>query len=610
VTGIRRRGVLRLPLAAALFAAALFAALLTSSATAAAPGDAAAASTDAAAAATPADCPAVLRVADVRTGMRGEGWTVTRGRKPQRFAVEVLGVLADALAPGRDVVLVEVSDVAGGDVIAQGGGIWAGMSGSPVYVGGKLLGAIAFGFSAAPSPIGGVTPAEEMVELLDLPGDSTARRGKEPERIAIPPALQSRADGGSLDRLRMPLGVSGLNPQRLSQLREDAEKAGLDVLPYAGGSAAAPTATTSLTKPTPGGNFVVALSYGDLTAGATGTTTAVCGKKALAFGHPFELDGAATFGANDANSLTIVKDDTFGSFKFATVGAPFGAVDQDRLAGVRARLDVRPATTPVTASITAVDTHRSRTAHMQVTDQHVLSLLTMFFVIGSYDTTFDEIGDGTATTAWTVRGTRAGGASFEVRRSDRWASAFDIAVDPSVDVAGAVGRLVDNPFEKVRIDDVRFTSEVATLLQQLSIVDALVSLDGGPFARPTTVEAPSGAQLTVRAVLRPFQSASTRSVDISLRVPADSAGRAGTLEVAGGAIAGAGGGAGDEAGTEPESFDELVTVLRTEPRNDTLALVLRLDPADPSQQPSTTSTVTRLDQVVDGTRSFSVLVTG
>jgi len=619
MTAIRRPALLVLPLLGALLAA-----LLGSPAQAGARA-AGAVSAGRTAAAAAAQCPAVLPVSAVRSGMRGQGLTVTRGRTPQPFAVEVLGVLPDALAPGRDIILVEVSDLAGRDVIAQGGGIWAGMSGSPVYVGGKLLGAIAFGFTAAPSPIGGVTPAEEMVKLLSLPAGAAAAAEPEPARVAIPRAFQPRleaagvpAAAASLERLPMPLGLSGLSPQRLSRFQADAERAGLPVVVHAGGSRAAPTCTTTMARPTAGGNFVAALSYGDLTAAATGTTTAVCGPKALAFGHPFSFIGASGFGANDATALTIVKDDTFGSFKFATIGAPFGTVDQDRLAGIRARLGVRPDTTPVTATITAVDLGRTRTGSTRVTDDRFLPGLTFFSLLSSFDAGFDEIGDGTATTEWAIVGTRAGGVPFQLRRSDRWASQFDVAIEPVFDVAITVDRLLNNPFEKVGIDRVRFTSDVSTVLRQLRVVDALVSVNGGPFTRSDPIEVRPGALLRARVVLQPFQRLSTRTVELSVRVPAGTAGRFGSLQVVGG-VPGEGGEVGSaclladggcSAGQPRESLDTLLAEIRNRPRHDDLSLVLSLDPADGSGATLTRSTTQRLDQVVVGSRSFAVGVTG
>ena len=99
------------------------------------------------------------------------------------------------------------------------------------------------------------------------------------------------------------MSVSGLSPRRVQRFQAEAEADGLPVVAYAGSRRAAPAATEALARPQAGGNFIAALSYGDLTTAAIGTTTAICGKEAVAFGHPLQFIGASTYGANDGNSL-------------------------------------------------------------------------------------------------------------------------------------------------------------------------------------------------------------------------------------------------------------------------------------------------------------------
>lgn len=585
-----------------------------------------------------AQCPTVLRVADVRAGMHGTGLTVTRGNVPEPFAVEVLGVLPNGIGPGRDLILVDVSDLPGRNVIGQGAGIWAGMSGSPVYIGGKLLGAVAFGFTAAPSTIGGVTPAEEMVKILAYPtrGTTAATRSAAAQvatRVKVPSALQARvtaatraagttsaraAAATTLERLPLPLAVGGLSTQRMTRLQADVDAARLPVLAHASGTVGAPRPGAAMARPVAGGNSVAVLAYGDLTAGATGTITAVCGAKALSFGHPFAFRGFSSYGANDANSLAIVPDATFGAFKFATPTRPFGVVDQDRLAGIRTRLGVRPDTTPVVTSIRAVETRRSRQGRTEITDQAFLPELGFFAVLGTYDSVFDEIGDGSAQTAWSIAATRADGRRFWVKRANRFASPGDVSVGPAFDVAIALDELVNNSFEQVRIEDVHFSSNISTVLRQLSIEDLLVSVDGGAFQRRSQLEVRPGALLRARVVLRPFRSTATRRVELSLRVPSGAAGF-GTLQVRGGGSSGGGGGNGgegcflDETGgcddaRGPASLDDVIKGIRSAPRNDDLILSLRLGGDEPGAAAVERSSSKRLDQVVRGARSVQVAV--
>ena len=109
--------------------------------------------------------PPVVDVSSLTPGTTGTAWTVVEGTTPVSFDVEVLGVLPDGIAPGIDFILIQVS----GPVIDETGGIAAGMSGSPVYVGGDLAGAISYGFFGADPTIGGMTPAASMVHILDFP---------------------------------------------------------------------------------------------------------------------------------------------------------------------------------------------------------------------------------------------------------------------------------------------------------------------------------------------------------------------------------------------------------------------------------------------------------
>ena len=148
-------------------------------------------------------------------------------------------------------------------------------------------------------------------------------------------SIAARADAAvpkaALQPLRIPLSVSGLAPERLNRLQADADKAGLNVRVHAGSAAAAPAAAAPSAQPVAGGNFASTLSYGDVTAAGVGTTTAVCGDQAVAWGHPFNYLGPVTYGAHNATSLAIIKDESFGPFKLAEIGAPIGTVDQDRL---------------------------------------------------------------------------------------------------------------------------------------------------------------------------------------------------------------------------------------------------------------------------------------
>lgn len=296
----------------------------------------------AAAAAKPAGvpsdpCPAPYPVAELENGMVATGITVERGVNADEFTATIVGVIDDGIAPDVDMIIAETDSPA----IERAGGIWAGMSGSPVYApDGRLIGAVAYGLSAAPSNIAGITPAAAMEELLLRPaaGPTAAT-----STVSLPSALQQELVGSGaasvteaksgLRRLPTPVAVSGVSNDRIGAFGERLATHIPGARAYRA-SAASPTSSSSVADIFPGSNFAAAISYGDLTAAGIGTTTAVCdGDRALAFGHPFLWSGRSSMSVHPASAVYVQRDNTFGSFKLAN---PQGVVGRSTRIGWRA----------------------------------------------------------------------------------------------------------------------------------------------------------------------------------------------------------------------------------------------------------------------------------
>jgi SpoIVB peptidase S55 len=564
------------------------------------------------------DCPASIPTSALTVGMTGTGLTVVKGASPQPFAVEIVGVLDDGIGAGRDMIIIEASDLPGRNVISAGGGIWAGMSGSPVYIDGKLLGAVSYGFSASPSPIGGVTPAADMLDLLGLPSSTAARKATAakaaPAQVALSAAERKAIDAraavavprGSLEVLPMPMSLSGLSAARVARFQAEADAGGLNAIAYAGSKSAVPTAAASA-WPTAGGNFGAALSYGDLTTAAFGTTTAICGDEALAFGHPFNYAGPVNNGANDGSSLAIVKDNTFGSFKMANIGAPFGTVDQDRLAGIRADLTRTPALTPIRSTIRNLDTGVRRRGQTLAADRVQLPAITAYGLLASYDATFDEIGDGRASIDWTITGRRAGNKPFTLTRGNKFASFEDISAEAVSDPASAVEALLYNEFEPVKIDKVSVLSQISTDYRHLSISKMEVSVDGGKFSTPRVLRVKAGATLRIRVTLRPYQSTTLKTTTLTMKVPTTAKGRVGSLLVTGGAELAQGGDEEEGCLIAPE-LDSLLSDIAKDWRNDEVAGRLVLEPAEGGTTVLRKSTKKRQSDVVFGEKELTIEV--
>jgi hypothetical protein len=293
-------------------------------------------------------------VAPVVAGEKGWGLTVFRGTVPERFEVEMLGTL-EGMTPSGALHLARVSGAG-----LEKSGIVAGMSGSPIWVGERLVGALAFSWQFASEPVAGITPIESMRTIptsgsTSSPSPSPARvdagsflaamlRG-DPESAfpaVLSAASQGRPSGASSGSL--PLGVSGLPASTLDRFAPFLTSGGL--LPVAGGGGASGPASGSDRPLVPGGSVAAVLVDGDLSVSALGTVTAVTGNEVLAFGHPFLGLGPVDFPLVEAEVVAVLPN-LARSFKFGKGGREIGRVYQDRPTGVGARLGEKARTVPL-----------------------------------------------------------------------------------------------------------------------------------------------------------------------------------------------------------------------------------------------------------------------
>ncbi|HUG46821.1 MAG TPA: SpoIVB peptidase S55 domain-containing protein [Candidatus Limnocylindria bacterium] len=523
----------------------------------------------------PGECPQVKPLREVAIGQRGNGWTVETAKQRERFRFEVLGVIADGIGAGRDLLVVEVFDTVGNDMIARAGGIWAGMSGSPVYLGGELLGAVAYGFTAGPSRIGGVTPAADMLRLLELTPTSAALAG--PETVSVPTALrqslaqrtgQSAALVSTFERLPVPVAASGLNARARNHLQRSLDRRGLSSIVVPASSAARSSAVSVSQRPRAGGNFASVISYGDVTLAGTGTTTYVCGTRALAFGHPFTWVGRSTYGANDARALGVVRDPAFGSFKLANVGGLFGRLDQDRLAGIRAALNATPTLRPITSRVTDAGSGRVRRGRTDVTMDVWVPEVAPMHLVANADSIIDRIGPGSSHVSWTIIGRRANGSPWQLAYANRYSSQFDITFESVFQLAEQLAIIQGNEFEAVRFTGVDIRATFADAYRQWAVERVRVSRNGGPFRDRTSINVAPGDRLDLRVFLRPYRGEAVR-VGMSLRVPAGAQPGGGYLLI---------GSAPDIGGEEatPRTFRQLLNQLAATPRNNVLTASLQL----------------------------------
>ncbi|MGH3443474.1 MAG: cell wall-binding repeat-containing protein, partial [Nitriliruptorales bacterium] len=418
---------------------------------------------------------------------------------------------------------------------------------------------------------------------------------------------------GQMKRLALPLSVSGLPGDRLAEVAAAAERAGVALVPYTGSSVR--STRTTATHLAPGSNFAAAISYGDVSNVATGTTSYVCGDDVLAFGHPFLHTGVGAYGAGAATALGIVADPVFGAFKLAVADGASGVVDQDRLAGLRADLGETPTLVPITSTIADVDTGRRRTGTTEVVSStHLPNEFVPFtawaHALGNLLAVVDRIGGGTATGTITVKGTRENGGTFTLRRSNRYASADEITSPPANELLTLVATIAENPFEDVAFTSVDLRATVDDSEDFLTVKEVFVDHGGGLLEPATEVFLEPGAA-TDFVVTLTTPSGGLVSANLSLDVPASFAGTDGTLRVGGGSLLG-----GDDPASclffpeecsvvqDADDLDGLLRELATAPRQDDLVASLEVFPVE-FDLGATSDIVraegsTRLTKVIDG----------
>ena len=468
----------------------------------------------------PIDCPESKPIGELSPGMSGIGWTVTEGTEPESFGAEILGLLHDGIAPGRDMIVVETS----GAAIDAAGGVWQGMSGSPVYVDDELIGAVSHALTSGPSDVAGLTPAKDLFNLLDYP-DATAARKSNKRSSESPDGSIVTSSGGrvgnadSYRRLRLPLSVSGLTGRGVRRLSNTIRREKAPYTAYAGSSARAafggpPPATVGA-----GDSFSATLSYGDVTFATIGTTSLVCDGKAVAFGHQLNWTGKTELGANAATTVGIIEDPEQGPYKLAKVRGLAGTVDQDRLAGVRAQLSDIPAVSPVVTEVTAENLGLTQRGTSYGVLDKIMPSLSFYHLIGHIDSTYDQITGGSSDITFKIKGVTEGGDEFIVKRTNLYSTHEDISIASAHELERYLWTLFSQPFEEIDFTKVRATAIVREEQRDYRIKNVRVSKNGSRFHDVRNrLKVKGGDELDLRVRVRD-QAGVIQRFEMHLKVP-------------------------------------------------------------------------------------------
>ena len=372
----------------------------------------------------------IITVDELRPGMHGIAKTVISGADIETFDVEILGVTGSQ-AEGHS-ILVKAS----GDLIERSGGIAQGMSGSPVYINGRLAGAVAYGKAFSDPDYCFLTPIEEMLAMFE-------------KTDARPSAFLPK---------NSPLMASGFTAEGMKYLTE--KLAALDLKPLAVPSGQKEIDNVLLE---PGSSVGVELIRGDIRLGAIGTVTWMDDEgRILAFGHPFLQRGNADYFMTNAWIFASIPN-VESSYKVGALGNTVGAITQDRAVGVAGKINQYPHIIPMFVSVTDMDRGINKSATVQmVTDEALVPLMLDAVCFNTVSATTDRNGGGTARVSFRISARGENSGEITVARENMFYNPSNLAKAINGELVYIGDLLMNNKFEKVTIFDVNVNVEAGS----------------------------------------------------------------------------------------------------------------------------------------------------
>lgn len=395
---------------------------------------------------------AVMPLKDVHPGAKAIGRTVFQGDKVEEFGVEILGKLENA-GPGQTIILAKLSGAP-----IERAGVMQGMSGSPVYVDGKLIGAVALAFPFSKEPIAGIRPIEEMLD---------AGMSRSPNRLAYGPAPEPQP--GKMMPIATPVSFSGFTERTVEHFAPQLRALGLEPRQAITGGAA-PNVVSKPATIQPGSMISVQLLSGDMNIGADGTVTHIDGKRIYAFGHRFLSSGPTDVPFARASVITLLPN-LSSSFKISTSAEWLGSITNDQNAAIVGELGRKPALVPVEIAVNGAG--RQRIYRMQMVNDALLSpLLLQMAVFSTVEATERTLGSGTME----IRGTvEFDGGLPPVVVNNVYTGDFNVPLQVSLASALPVSFALQNSLDKVRLQKVRFELTPSLEKRQLQIENAWTS---------------------------------------------------------------------------------------------------------------------------------------
>ena len=497
----------------------------------------------------------VLPLSQVRAGMQGYAYTIFAGDQVEKFNLEVIGVLDNFLGPSQSIILVQLKGPK-----VEHTGVVAGMSGSPVYLDGRLAGALSLKLGVfTKEPIAGVTPIQDVLNPPSQPVAPTAQVTV--QQLGLPSEASTRTglpSGSALEPIETPLVFSGFQPAALQQFANQLQ--GYGFIAAQGGTASPRPDDGHLAAGDMAGMVLV---QGDASINSACTVTAVQADRVYLCGHPFMSLGDIQMPMARSRVVTTLSSE-LASTKIVNVGGSIGTITGDHLTAVTGKLGAPPAMIPLdlTLLVSGAGPAKQKTLHFELVNHPKLTPLLVAITTFSGLTQNSLYGEGTTLhLSGEIR--LQGHAPVQIENT--FAPGDSLSPDGlpiALTMQNVFARLFVNTFEPAKVD--RITLRVESVAGRKSFTIESAWLEKG--------EAAPGETLRVRVLIRPYRGPA-RVEETTVRVPEQVA-RGTTLRILvsdadmlnrasrGFAFAGAGSG--------PTGLDQLIVLLNRERRNDRL----------------------------------------
>jgi len=435
-------------------------------------------------------------LSEVHRGLTGTAWTVFTGTVPEPMDVEILGVLRGARGPGHDMILAQLHGTK-----PEYTGVVAGMSGSPVYIGNRLLGALAFRIGQfAKDPIAGITPIEQMIEVREMPIQGSGT----PEQLSLVSGLET------MQAMETPLVMAGFSPEAIHLWQQKMAGTGLETVAAGGMSGSSDSETlfspSAISAIVPGSAVSAQLVRGDMEIAATCTVTYVDPKQLLACGHPILQAGAVSLPMTATEVVTTLAS-PMNAFKIVNTGQTVGAFTQDRDSAIRGEFGARARMIPVHIRVHGAE--KERKLNVEILDMPALTPQALMVVLFQ---SLMQHNNSTMETSYHLTGS-IDLDGYPPSPVQFWASASDTSPATMATALGAARQfalLYSNADRQGAVRSINL--DIEAIPHRIS-----VDLDSARLVSNNTVHA--GDTVIVEATLRPWHQPA-RNLRIAVKLPA------------------------------------------------------------------------------------------